>query len=208
MGKGKLIIIGGTSSSGKTTICDYLKDTYQILNRRIHKYMLKEFEKNNVQYTMDNWEKMLPNIIKKIIKFAEINHTITCDKHFAIQPKLDTAYATKQNYIEDTNEPYIKGINDCHWTLPEFSSVNIYMILMQSKTTDILLRRNKSAKIKQPRSIHTKSIEKEKMFEEKYFAEAANITSKLHNARITKINNSQGNLEQTIKNIINFCEIK
>lgn len=203
----KLLLIGGVSCSGKTTICEQLKLINNIGNRRLHNYIFEVARERGVEDVISRWSDLVPESMCRLIHNAQLERILTCDIHFAVQKNLDTAYALSKDFVEDINEPYIKGVEDN--VLQVFESFNIapYLLLLDSTVDEVLRRRTELVKSKKQRSLNPLSIWKEKFYEKKYFNEVANILIQYKNSNVHVIRNKDGELSKTLDKIVQICDI-
>ena len=197
---GKLVLIGGVSGVGKTTLAERLCRVMGCPNIRIHNYVLK-IAKERMVDPIKKWDSLLRKSVPLIIEDVERWQFAVCDYHFAIQPRYDTAYAVGEIIEEDLNEPYVKGLCDAVLKIDEWSKIRVYPLLLDAPTNHILSRRKRACNIKRPRSLNPKSIEVEKKYERQYFEEARNLLDENHGySKVVK--NKEGSFEQTFKGVL------
>lgn len=63
----KLLLIGGVSCSGKTTICEQLELLYNIGNRRLHNYVFEVAKESEVEDVINKWSDLVPESIRRLI---------------------------------------------------------------------------------------------------------------------------------------------
>lgn len=205
--KAKLILLGGVSSSGKTAICSSLNQRYSIENKRLHNYVLAIANEENLGDLSSEWDNLAPEAMRRLVEDVKLEKIVTCDIHFAVQPILDTAYALGREYVEDINEPYVKGVNDRVLQISELSEIELYMLFVDSNVDEVLKRRKDSAEVKKPRSLNPRSIGQEIEFERKYFEEAADVASEYTTLHVYIIRNKECSYEATLKQIEELCEL-
>ncbi len=203
----KLLLIGGVSCSGKTTICEQLKLIYDIGNRRLHNYVLELAREKGIENAIGRWSDLAPESMRRLICDVQSGGSLTCDIHFSVQQNVDTAYALGKDFVEDINEPYIKGVEDKVLQVFESFNIDLYLLLLDSAVKEVWGRRKELAKNKKQRSLNPLSIKREKFYEKKYFDEAANVLIQYTNVNVSIVRNTDGELPKTLDEIVQICDI-
>ncbi len=201
----KLILLGGASSSGKTAFTRRLTRDFCIPNLRFHNYLLDYAKREGID-PIANWNNISPIAMRALLRDCNLEVVVSSERHFAIQPKLDTAYAKGLKIEEDINEPYVKGFEDDLLRMPEFSEIDIRMILVDAETDELLRRRERRKNSKKPRSLNRLSIQREREFERKYFFEAAKTLGVGDRARV--LVNSEGRFDQVYEQLKDHCNLR
>src|SRR3989344_5241837 len=136
--KSKLLLLGGVSCSGKTAVCERMGELYGIPNQRLHDHVLRLGIGRSIDYIIENWNEFTPQAMRAIIEEAKRAGILTLNKHFSVQPKLDTAYALGREFDEEIEEPYIMGLEGEVLRLPEYADIDLYMFLIDSDPQSVL----------------------------------------------------------------------
>ncbi|HLC31726.1 MAG TPA: hypothetical protein VJK51_03585 [Candidatus Nanoarchaeia archaeon] len=202
----RLIFVGGVSAAGKSTLCNLLYEKYDVENRRLHHYALDFAKETNVPNIDENWD-ILANIGmfrlgNEVVKQGKLS----CDIHFAVQPNLDTAYATGREFKEDINETYIRGLSRTILQGLSGQKLSLYFLLLNCDSSSILQRRSYELESlgKKPRSLDILSIEKELFYEERYFYETLEDIPKEIPVFHKTTNNKNGKISDVLRDIISF----
>lgn len=89
---GKLIIVGGASGTGKSTLAKSLDQQGIAVYKRIHKFAFNIAEeiRCDVKAVFNQLDRYVPELMKRMIAFTIEHRCAVSDLHFAIQPKADT----------------------------------------------------------------------------------------------------------------------
>ncbi|MDI6737133.1 MAG: hypothetical protein QME12_01290 [Nanoarchaeota archaeon] len=206
---GKLIILGGVSSVGKTTLCRQIESAYGIANKRLHSYIFEAAKLKPMDEILANWNRFMPDAVNLLVRDAGLEGALTCDIHFAVQPKLDTAYAMGTYFVEDINEPYICGIEEDALKSFNGHNLSLYMLLFEADVDEVISRRIEEEKkgTKKPRSLNRQSLENEMFYEREYFYKAAGIAIKYINPVVDVIKNENGRLDRTLERLVQICNL-
>jgi len=200
----RIILLGGASSCGKTTLCTMLTEDFGIPNLRLHRYILGHAKREGID-PVANWDNISPIAMRALLKDCALEGTVVSDKHFAIQPIWDTAYALGLDIAEDIEEPYVKGFIDSSLQIPEFLGVDVRMVLIDTESNQLLERRRRIINTKKPRSLDKLSIQREREFERRYFLEAAKILGV--SASATTLMNEEGKLDSVYDQLKYHCDL-
>lgn len=204
----RLALIGGISAVGKSTLCRLLSEKSRVLNKRLHHYIFNVANEEGISDLSANWDSLAKEAVSRLCEDTFRMGPISCDIHFAVQPNLDTAYAQGLDFQEDINEEeYIRGLNS--FILQGFSGrdVSLYAVLLEADPEEILHRRRMELEVlgKKPRSLNLSSIEREGIYERKYFEETVDELKPLVELYVERINN--GNLQKSFKEISSFMGV-
>jgi len=203
--KGKLLLVGGISSSGKTTLCEQLALKAGVENRRLHHYIFQSAGDRSIPEVLDNWDHFSIEGMKRLIEDSGTFGALSCDHHFAIQPVYDTAYAQGIKVEEDMDEPYQRSLSEGVLRLPEFSDVELCLLLINANPSEILRRRKEQDRA--PRSLDPESIRKEIEAEKRFFYESATVIGEQSKPQIYEVSSESGRLDQTFKKVSELCKL-
>ncbi len=198
----KLVLIGGVSGVGKTTIANRLSRVLGCPNIRIHPYVLKLANDRGIKNPINSWDRLFQDCMPKFIQDIEKWEIAVCDHHFAVQPIYDTAYALGQDLSEDLREPYVKSFCDDSLKIKDWSRVVVYPTFLDAPADKILARRARLSNIKKPRSLDLRSIDNERTHEQRYFDEARVLFKISCGDLGIRLENREGELEETFKNLL------
>ena len=202
--KSKLLLLGGVSCVGKTSLCKQISDMHGWQHLRIHPYVLNLARKEGISDLNEHWNSLVYKIVPELVEDIQ-NYSGCCiDIHFAVQPKYDTSYALGLDVEEDINEPYEKGLCDEFFQNAKLNELEVSSILLESEASEILCRREKLTQIRKPRSVNIESIKRETYYENLYFKLASDIMKKYVGGKSYILNNKEGYFEDTTKKSLEF----
>ncbi len=184
----KLLLLGGASAAGKSTLCSIAEKEFGMKKYRMVWSMIEVAFKRGIKYddVTKNWNELSKEATEVFIKKVKHNDGTLCDTHFAIQIGIDNALALDLPFEEDIDEPYIRGFGE-----PFCSKINdavdeLYFILLQASPQDLLERRQlREQQGIRSRSLNPVSILRETYFESRYFDEAYK-TSRRSRSKLTE----------------------
>ncbi len=122
-----LILVGGASGAGKTSIARAIEEQGIAVYRKIHELALDIVREKggDVKTTFEQLDDSM--VIERIIAITKEHHSVVSDLHFAIQPLVDTAFLIEgriddEKLMTEKYEPAFKvaelsRIIDCGITL-------------------------------------------------------------------------------------------
>lgn len=184
----KLLLLGGASAAGKSTLCRIAEKEFGLKKYRVVWSMIEVAFKRGIKYddVTKNWNALSKEAAEGFIEKIKQNDGTLCDTHFAIQIGMDNALVFDLPFEEDIDEPYIRGFGE-----PFCSKINdavdeLYYILLRASPQDLLERRQlREQQGIRSRSLNPVSILKEAYFESKYFDEAYK-TSRRSRSKLTE----------------------
>lgn len=165
-GKNKLILIGGVSGTGKSTLANLLDSRGIATHKRIHEFafdIAKEIDVG-IENIFNQWNSHLPEIIARTVDYSIQNSPIVSDVHFAIQPSADTTFLI-EGRVDDNlllREDFRPAFTAEDLAKIANSNIKLILVLITCSIDELLSRRKKMLHQNLPvRSLNRDIIEKE-----------------------------------------------
>jgi len=207
----KLLLIGGASAAGKSSLCQELQRQYGVNTRRLHHYALQIAQERKIVNPMEDWNSLVKEGIIRLIEDANRLSILSCDIHFAIQPIFDTAYAQGLETVEDISEPYARGLPmQIMDAFASATNTGLFLILIEAANNEILQRRKREQTMlgKHPRSLNPISIERELDRERTLFYETAGNIKLYLQPIVRSVSNLNYQLQETVSQIARIAGIR
>jgi Holliday junction resolvasome RuvABC ATP-dependent DNA helicase subunit len=158
-----IILIGGASGVGKTTLAEVLDKRGVAVYKKIHGIALDIAGKmgTSVKTALEQMDDYV--IIEKFIALAREYRCVVSDLHFAIQPRADTTFLT-EGKVEDENllatEEYVPAFEVAELSTITDRGMALVPILITCDISDLIQRRSQDT-TRIPRSLNRTIVQQE-----------------------------------------------
>lgn len=195
----ELIVMGGCSKAGKSTLIEEYSKRHSLKNGRMFDYILRASRDENRPDITKDYIYLEMSAVKRLTDDCRKEGALILDVHYAIQPIRDTARALRKSEHPHDSETYELSMSE-EAIKRAATELKIHALCLTTSPEIVVERRKQSHKLRDvvPRSLDIRDIQEEIKYESIFFQAFCQIANTIRPIKLNMVDNSK-DLESTIK---------